>query len=142
MTETKEAVRAAAVSTGLSAFAGIIGGPVLAAVVGFVAGLPSLLILAITLAAVIWTSPITGIWLLVVAVTAVGAFILGAIRKPPLGIYRLSGQAPAGERVARLEQQLIAARVREQALVAALAAAHQSRPSATPAPIVRGEVAG
>lgn len=141
MTDTHEAVRTAAVATGLSAFAGIIGGPVAAAVVGFVAGLPVQLILAATLAGVIWFSPITGVWLFVVAIAAIGGFILGAIRKPPPGIYRLTGHMPTSQHIASLERQLAAARAREHALIAALTAAHQrNRPPAMPAPIVRGEV--
>jgi hypothetical protein len=141
MTDTHEAVRTAAVATGLSAFAGIIGGPVLAAVVGFVAGLPLQLILAATLAAVTWISPITGVWLAIITVVAVIAFILGAIRKPPPGIYRLTGHTPVGQHITSLERQLAAARAREQALIAALTAAHQrNRPPAVAALTVRGEV--
>jgi hypothetical protein len=144
MTDTQDAVRTSALATGLATFAGLVGGPVLAAVVGFAAGLPFPLIFAASLAAVIWLSPVTGVWLLVIAAVAVIAFIFGSIRKPPSGLFRLTtpGHLAAHEQIASLQRQLAAARAREHALAVALAHAHTPHrpPAVLPAPIVRGQV--
>jgi hypothetical protein len=143
MTDTNDAVRTAAVSTALSAVAGIIGGPVMAAVTGFLTGLPIPLILTATLTAVIWISPITGLWLAITALAATGGFILGAIRTPPPGFFRALGHTPASDQIAHLHDQLATARAREHALTAALTAAHCSQPPVTrPARIIRDQVRG
>lgn len=112
MTDTQDAVRTAAISTALSALAGIVAGPAAAAVVGFITGVPAWLIVITTSAVMIWLDPMAGIWLLIAAITAAGAFILGTMRKPPPGVYRLSQPQADIKRIAQLQRQLAAAQAR------------------------------
>ena len=142
MTDTASAVRTAAVSTALSALAGLYGGPVAAAATGFVTGLPISLIAATSLAAMIWLDPMTGIWLAITAAAAIGGFILGALRKPHPALYRKTGRTASGQNTARLEDLLAQASPREHALLAALiAASNPGSPVALPAPSARSQQA-
>ncbi len=139
MSDTSNAVRTAAISTGLSALAGILGGPLLGTVVGFITGLPVQLITALTLAAMIWIDPMTGIWLTIATVAAVTGFIFGAIRKPPVSLARMTSRQDGTQRIAHLEKRLAEASNRERALVAALLHTHSS-PGVLPAPPIAGQV--
>jgi len=141
MTDTTDGVRTAAISTGLSALAGLTGGPVMAAAVGFVSGLPGWLIAATSLAAMIWLDPMTGIWLAITSAAAIGGFILGMLRKPHRALYRKTGRTASGQNTAHLEDLLAQASPRERALLAALVAAHTPRsPAALAAPAIPGQV--
>ncbi len=142
MSDTQGAVRTAAVSTALSALAGLYGGPLLAAVTGFVSGLPLQLVAVTSLAAMIWLDPVTGIWLAITALAAAGGFILGVLRKPHPALYRKTTCRQDGTaRIAHLETLLAQASERERALLAALAATRSHRPpAALPAPAIRGQV--
>ena len=142
MTDTASAVRTAAVCTTLSALAGLAGGPLAAAVTGFITGLPIQLIAATSLAAMIWLDPMTGIWLAITAAAATAGFILGTLRKPHPALYRKTGHIISGQNAARLEDLLAQASPRERALLAALIAARNpGSPVALPAPPVRGQTA-
>ena len=141
MTDTTNAVRTAAVSTALSALAGLLGGPATAAATGFITGLPIQLIAATSLAAMIWLDPMTGIWLAITAAAATGGFILGVLRKPHRALYRKTGLAASGQNTAYLEDLLARASPRERALLAALITARNpGSPVALPAPPARGQV--
>jgi hypothetical protein len=141
MTDTSNAVRTAAISTGLSALAGLVGGPLLSTAVGFVTGLPVQLITAVSLAAMIWLDPMTGIWLTIATVAAVVGFIFGAIRKPPISLAHMTSRQDGTQRIAHLEKRLAEASNRERALVAALLHTHaHSSPAVLPAPPVAGQV--
>jgi hypothetical protein len=141
MTEPRQAMRNAAVSTGLSALAGLLGGPLLAALTGLACGLPIGLVGLTMLAVMIWLDPVTGIWLAITAATATGAFILGTLRKPPPGLLLATCRGDSGQRIARLETQLALAGQRERALLAALTVLHHSHPpAALPVPVIRGQV--
>jgi hypothetical protein len=141
MTDTGNAVRTAAVSTALSAQAGLTGGPAMAAAVGFVSGLPGWLIAATSLAAMIWLDPMTGIWLAITAIAAIGGFILGILRKPHPGLYRATCRDDGSHRIAYLKNRLAEASTREHALLTALTATSYARPSAAlPAPDIQGQV--
>jgi len=143
MTDTANAVRTAGVSTALSALAGLHGGPMAAAVTGFITGLPAGLIAATSLAAMIWLDPMTGIWLAITAIAAIGGFIVGTLRKPHPALYRMTSRDDGHPRIAHLENQLADASARERALLTALTAVHDPRPNtALPAPAIRGEVSG
>jgi len=136
MSDTTDQIGSAVISTALSTAAGFIGGPVLAAAVGIICGVPVQLLAAAALATVIWLDPVTGIWLAVAALAALAGFILGAVRRPPR-LSLITRRDDSGHRITQLETQLTHARVREQALLAALA----SRPPAyPPAPVIRGSV--
>ena len=139
MTDTANVVRTAAVSTGLSALAGLLGGPLTAAAVGFVSGLPVQLIAATSLAAMIWLDPMTGIWLAIAVAAAIGGFILGALRKPHPALYSRTGGQDGTVRIAHLEDQLAQASQREAALLAALAITRIPHAALT-APAIRGQV--
>lgn len=141
MTDTSNMVRNAAVGTGLSALAGLLGGPVAASVVGFACGLPAALIAVIALATIIWLDPVTGLWLAVVAASAVVGFVYGAIRKPPISLGSVTTRGDA-QRVASLQARLAEARAREHALITALARQHGQQPAALPAPAIGGQVSG
>jgi hypothetical protein len=145
MTDLIGPVRAAAVATVLSAVAGLFGGPLLAAVVGFACGLPVPLIASSgLLALMIWLDPITGIWLAVAATAAIVGFILGAVRKPAVtGLHLITCRDDSGQTIAHLQAQLALASQRERALLAALTRIHQpGPPRALPAPVIRGQVTG
>jgi hypothetical protein len=141
MTDTSDAVRTAAISTGLSALAGLVGGPLLSTAVGFVTGLPVQLIAAISLAAMIWLDPMTGIWLTIATVAAVIGFILGAVRRPPVSLAHVTSRDDGTQRIAHLEKRLAEASDRERALFAVLIhnCTHSS-PAALPAPRIAGQV--
>ena len=142
MTDTASAVRTAAVSTALSALAGLAGGPMAAAVTGFLTGLPAGLIAATSLAAMIWLDPMTGIWLAITSAAAIGGFIVGIVRKPHPALYRMTSRDDGRSRIAYLENRLAEASARERALLAALiAASNPGSPVALPAPPVRGKTA-
>ena len=137
-------VRAATASTMISAAAGLVGGPWLAAVAGFACGLPiQLIAIAVPLAVMIWLDPIIGIWLAIAVIAAIGGFILGAVRKPPPGLTLITCRDDRGQTIARLQAQLALASQRERALLAALVHAHQpGSPRALPAPMIRGQMTG
>lgn len=139
MSDTSDAVRTAAISTGLSALAGIVGGPLLSTAVGFVTGLPVQLIAAISLGAMIWFDPMTGVWLAIAAITAVVGFIFGAIRRPPISLAHVSSRDDGSQRIAHLEKKLAEASNRERALFAVLLHTH-TQPAALPAPPIAGQV--
>jgi hypothetical protein len=128
----------------LSALAGLLGGPWLAAVVGFTCGLPvPVLAVAVPLAVMIWLDPITGIWLAITVITATGGFILGAVRKPATGLHLLTCRDDSGQTITHLQAQLALASQRERALLAALTHTHPpGAPRALPAPAIRGQVTG
>ena len=144
MADLAHPVRAAAVATVLSVLAGLFGGPWLAAVVGFACGLPVPLIASSgLLALMIWLDPITGIWLAIAAIGAIGGFILGAVRKPAVtGL--ITCRDDSGQTIAQLQAQLALASQRERALLAALTHTHHDPgpPRALPAPVIRGQVTG
>jgi hypothetical protein len=145
MADLAHPVRTAAVATVLSALAGLCGGPWLAAVVGFACGLPVPLIAGSgLLALMIWLDPITGIWLVIAAIAAVGGFILGAARKPASGLRLITCRDDSGQTIAHLQAQLALASQRERALLAALTHIHHEpgSPRALPAPVIRGQVTG
>jgi hypothetical protein len=107
----------------------VVGGPVLAAAVGFVTGLPARLTLTglalIGLAAAAVADPVTAAWLAALAITAICAFILGALRKAPPGFYQVLGHTPPGRQIGRLHRQLVAEHARAdqaEAIVADLLA--------------------
>jgi hypothetical protein len=137
-------IRAAVASTAISAIAGLFGGPWLAAATGFACGLPLMVAaVAIPLAVMIWLDPLTGIWLGISVITAVGGFILGAVRKPPPGLCLVTCRDDSGQIIADLQAQLALASQRERALLAALTHTHQpASPRALPAPVIRGQVTG
>ena len=128
MCETPKPGATAAVSAGLSALAGLLSGPAIAAAF---------------LAVMIWLDPITGIWLTVIAAAATAGYILGILRKPHPALYRKTVRDDGTRQIARLEHRLAEATIRERALLAALTAAHHpvSYPAA-PAPVIRGRVTG
>src|SRR5207245_5876102 len=129
------------ISTGLTALAGFLGGPLMAAAVGFVSGLPGWLIAATSLAAMIWLDPMTGIWLAIAAAATTGGFILGTLRKPHPGLYRMTSRDDGSHRIAYLENRLAEASAREHALLTALTATGYPHPPATlPAPATQGPV--
>src|SRR6266704_2829971 len=101
MTNDSAPVCPVGLSAVLSTAAGVIGGPVLAA------------------AAV--ADPVTAAWLACLAVTALCAFVLGALRKAPPGFYRVLGHTPPGQQIGRLHRQLAAERVRADQAEAILA---------------------
>lgn len=77
-----------------------------------------------------------------ILITWATARIIAAKRKPP-GLSRpaVPSQVRADWHIASLEEQLTAARARERALTAALAAAHAPRPPATRrVPLIEGQV--
>jgi hypothetical protein len=142
MTGTAPPVRAAVATPALSALAGLIGGPWLAAAAGFAFSLPVRVIaVVVPIAVMIWLDPITGVWLAVSVTTAIGGFILGAVRKPPPGLTLIHCRDDSGQTIAQLRAQLALASQRERALLAALTRINQA-PPALPAPIVRGQVTG
>ena len=115
----------------------------LTAVTGFITGLPAGLIAATSLAAMIWLDPMTGIWLAITAIAAIGGFITGTLRKPHPALYRMTSRDDGHPRIAHLENQLADASARERALLTALTAVHDPRPdTALPAPAIRGQVTG
>jgi hypothetical protein len=141
MSDTAQAVGTAAVSAALSTAAGFLGGPLLAAAVGFVSGLPVQLVTASCLAAMIWFDPMIGVWLTIAAIAAVGGFILGVLRKPHPVLYRKTSRDDGSQRIAHLEAKLAQASDRERALLAALTDAYNPRsPAALAAPRIRGQV--
>jgi hypothetical protein len=141
MTDATDAVRTAAIPAGLSALAGLAGGPVIAATVGFVSGLPGWLIAATSLAAMIWLDPMTGIWLAITAAATIGGFILGTLRKPHPALYRMTSRDDGSHRIAYLENRLARASAREHALLTALTATGYPHPPATlPAPAIQSQV--
>ena len=144
MSGTPPTARAAAAPTAISAIAGLIGGPWLAAAVGFACGLPLwYAALAVPLAVMIWLDPVTGIWLGIAVATGVGGFILGAVRKPTPGLTLITCRDDSGQTIARLQAQLALASQRERALLAALTHTHQpGSPRALPAPTIRGQMTG
>jgi hypothetical protein len=140
MTDTTQAVRTAAISTALSALAGLTGGPAMAVAVGFVSGLPIWLIAATSLAVMIWLDPMTGIWLAITATAAISGFILGTLRKPHPGLYRMTSRDDGCHGIAYLKNRLAEASAREHALLMALTATGYSRPSAAlPAPAAQDQ---
>lgn len=143
MTGTAPSVRGAVAATALSALAGMIGGPWLAAAAGFACGLPvQLIAVAAPLAVMIWLDPITGIWLAIAVIFAVGGFILGAVRKPPPGLRLITCRDDSGQTIAHLQEQLALASQRERALLAALTQTQPGSLRALPAPTIRGQVTG
>jgi hypothetical protein len=146
MSADRNPVTDAVTGTALSALAGLIGGPWLAAVVGLACGLPvTMLAVAGSLALMIWLDPITGIWLAIAAIAAIGGFILGAVRKPAVtGLHLVKCRDDSGQTIAHLQAQLALASQRERALLAALTHIHHDpgSPRALPAPVIRGQVTG
>jgi LytS/YehU family sensor histidine kinase len=144
MSADRNPVADAVTGTALSALAGLFGGPWLAAVVGLACGLPvTMLAVAGSLALMIWLDPITGIWLAIAAIAAIGGFILGAVRKPAVtGL--ITCRDDSGQTIAHLQAQLALASQRERALLAALTHTHHDpgAPRALPAPVIRGQVTG
>jgi hypothetical protein len=144
MTDNRDPVVSAVTGTALSAVAGLVGGPVLAAFVGLLCGLPARLIALGGLAVVIWLDPMFGIWLAITAVAAIGGFILGVFRKPPpgLGCITITSREDGTARVAQLQDRLAESQARERALLAALTYPHHipGSPRALPAPVIRGQV--
>jgi hypothetical protein len=143
MAADRDPVTDAVTGTALSALAGLLGGPWLAAFVGLVCGLPAWLFALGGLAVWIWLDPVTGIWLAVISVTATGGFILGTIRKPPPGLGCLTSRDDSTQRIAQLQARLDEAQARERALLAALTRIHNpGSPAALPAPVIQGQVTG
>jgi hypothetical protein len=145
MPDNRNPVVTAVTGTALSAVAGLVGGPVLAAFVGLACGLPAQLLALGGLAVMIWLDPMLGIWLAITAATAIGAFILGTFRKPPpgLGCITITSRDDGTQRIAQLQDRLAEAQVRERALLAALTCTHDpGSPQALPAPVIRGQVTG
>jgi hypothetical protein len=75
---------------------------------GFITRIPGLIV-TIMCAAMICLDPMAGIWMLITAVTAAGAFVLGAMRKPPPGVYRHLADT---QRITQLRRQLAAEQAR------------------------------
>ena len=143
MTDHRDPVTNAVTGTALSALAGLLGGPWLAAFVGLACGLPARLFALGGLAVWIWLDPVTGIWLAVTATCAAFTFWLGTIRKPPPGLGCITIRDDSTKRIAHLQARLDEAQARERALLAALTHIHDSgSPAALPAPLIRGQVTG
>jgi len=125
MTNDSAPVCPVGLSAVLSTAAGVVGGPVLAAAVGFVTGLPARFTLTAValagLAAAAVADPVTAAWLAALAITALCAFVLGALRKAPPGFYRVLGHTPPGRQIGRLHRQLAAESARADQAEAILA---------------------
>lgn len=130
MSADRDPVTNAVTGTALSALAGLLGGPWLAAFVGLVCGLPARLFALGGLTVWIWLDPVTGIWLAITAVTGAFAFWLGTIRKPPPGLGCLTSRDDGTACIAQLQQSLAQAQARERALLAALTHIYEPGPPA------------